>query len=168
MGFAVVIVPMPGNFAFSAFERANVMIEAEPSIECVVPRWSSSAGGAAAVMYAARSEVQIDGMFLWLAYGSPDDDLSASSLPVLSVFGTNDGVTTLDEIDTSKLTLPETTLYVELQGANHAQFGYYGDQDRDFMSDIAQEDQHQLYTSAVAHFVWPDTRAGSDASTPWI
>ena len=65
MGFTVVIVPMPGNFAFSAFERANVMIESEPSIES----WflgGHSAGGAAAIMYAARTEVQIDGMFLVL------------------------------------------------------------------------------------------------------
>ena len=57
-------------------------------------------------------------MFLLAAYGSPNDDLGASSLPVLSIFGTNDGVTTLDEIDRSKLTLPDTTLYLELQGAN--------------------------------------------------
>ena len=165
MGFTVVIVPMPGNFAFSAFERANVMIESEPSIES----WflgGHSAGGAAAIMYAARTEVQIDGMFLLAAYGSPDDDLSASSLPVLSIFGTNDGVTTLDEIDTSKLTLPATTLYVELQGANHAQFGYYGDQDRDFTSDIAQEDQHQLYTSAIAHFVYQTLEQGETPQHP--
>ena len=56
MGFTVVIVPMPGNFAFSAFERANVMIESEPSIDS----WflgGHSAGGAAAIMYAARSEL---------------------------------------------------------------------------------------------------------------
>ena len=48
-------------------------------------------------------------------YGSPDDDLSAS-LPVLSIFGTNDGVTTLDEIDTSKLTLPATTFTSSFKG----------------------------------------------------
>ena len=153
MGFTVVIVPMPGGFAFTAFDRANVMIESEPSIDS----WflgGHSAGGVAAIMYAARSEsVEIDGMFLLAAYGNPNDDLSASNLPVLSVFGTNDGLTTLDEIDTSKLTLPVSTLYIELQGANHAQFGYYGDQDGDNVADISQGQQHQLFTSAIAHFV---------------
>ena len=152
-GFTVVIVPMPGGFAFSAFDRVNVIIESDPS----VTSWflgGHSAGGAAAIMYAARSEnVQIDGMFLLAAYGSPSDDLSASDLPIVSLFGTNDGLTTLDEIEQSKLTLPSETLFIELQGANHAQFGYYGDQERDLSADIGQAEQHQLYTSAIAHFV---------------
>jgi len=148
----VAIVPMPGNFAISGLNRATNIISAAPEIN----NWflsGHSAGGAAAISYARQNDSTLSGLILLGAYGAASDDLSESSLPVVSIYGTEDGVVTLDEIETSKRTLPASTLYIPLFGGNHAQFGYYGEQSGDNEAFIDHAHQHHLMAGAIHHFI---------------
>ena len=69
------------------------------------------------------------------------DDLSDQELFVTSIYGTNDGVTSLDEISDSELLLPKDTDWIAIEGGNHSQFGWYGPQSGDNPADISREVQ---------------------------
>ncbi|TKB45338.1 alpha/beta hydrolase [Thalassotalea mangrovi] len=84
-----------------------------------------SLGGAMAAQYVAGNPQ--DGLVLLGAYPDESEDLTHVTAPVASVYGSNDCQTTLDDINNSMDNLPSTTNYVEINGGNHPQFGWYGD-----------------------------------------
>jgi hypothetical protein len=43
----------------------------------------------------------------------------------MSIYGTNDGLATPDEIEESRADLPPDTQFVAIEGGNHTQFGWY-------------------------------------------
>ena len=49
----------------------------------------------------------------------------------MTIHGTNDGLVSTKQIDDSLKLLPPSTVRVEINGANHAQFGWYGSQSGD-------------------------------------
>lgn len=149
-GFTVVIVPMPLNLAVFGINRAGDVKDAFPEIE----RWAiggHSLGGAMAAEYARNNPTLISGLVLWASYPGGNNDLSASSLPVLSVFASNDGLATLEDIADSRGRLPASTNFVEITGGNHAGFGWYGDQNGDGVASLSQvEQQNQIVQATVA------------------
>ena len=69
-----------------------------------------------------------DGLVLLASY--PQDSTSIADQTntiVSSIYGTRDCQTTLADIDASRDNLPANTTYTEIAGANHPQFGWYGD-----------------------------------------
>jgi pimeloyl-ACP methyl ester carboxylesterase len=142
-GYLVVIVPMPLNLAVFGVERASEVMEAFPQIE----HWvigGHSLGGAMAATYANRQPQAVEGLVFWAAYPSSSDDLSPSDLKVLSLFGTQDGLTTGDKVDASRALLPPTTSFTPIEGGNHAQFGWYGPQPGDGEATISREAQQKV------------------------
>lgn len=121
-GFLVVMTPMPMNLALLAPERASRV----PPRFTGVRRWiiaGHSLGGAIACEFAKRHPEQVAGLLLWASYPGPDTDLSLSGLPVLSVSGSADDLTTPDKIAEARGRLPPDTRYLAVQGANHWSFG---------------------------------------------
>jgi len=123
------------------------VIDYYPEIEI----WSvggHSNGGMNACEYFDDEEP--DGLHLWAAYPSPgfigigETDLSDKEGEFMSIYGTNDGVTTVDDIEDSEQRLPDDTDFVEIEGGNHAQFGWYGDQSGDGEADITREEQQNI------------------------
>ncbi len=142
-GFAVIIVPMPLNFAFLGINRADEVITAFPQIE-VWAIGGHSLGGAMAAEYIRNNPGRVNGLVLWAAYPGENNDLSSTTIPVLSVFGDQDGLATLDDIDSSRSRLPEQTAFAQIMGGNHAGFGWYGDQSGDGTASLdkfTQQDQ---------------------------
>ena len=82
-----------------------------------------------AAQYAAGHADAIDGLALWGAYPADGTDLSESGLVATSVYATEDGLATVDEIEASAAQLPADTAFVRIEGGNHAGFGWYGEQD---------------------------------------
>jgi hypothetical protein len=123
-GILVCIVPMPLNLAILDPNRANKPIAKYPGIQSWIIS-GHSLGGAMACKYAKNNLSKIDGMVLLAAYPDSADNLSGTSLPVLSLWATNDGLTTEAEVIASEALLPGTTLFYEIIGGNHSQFGYY-------------------------------------------
>lgn len=149
-GFAVIVVPMPLNLAFFGINRANDVITAFPHIEA----WAiggHSLGGAMAAEYVRNNPGQVDGLVLWAAYPGENNDLSGTTTPVLSVFGDQDGLATLDDIDRSRARLPEQTVFAQIIGGNHAGFGWYGDQSGDGTATLDKfKQQDQIVQVTVA------------------
>jgi hypothetical protein len=150
-GYRVVIVPMPLNLAVLGIERARDVMAAYPDIQ----HWAiagHSLGGSMAARFAHDHPDLIDGLALWAAYPEDSKDLSGSDLVAASIYGTLDGLAAVDEIERSRALLPPDTLYVPIEGGNHAQFGWYGDQAGDNPATISPEDQ-QAQTVAATLYV---------------
>ncbi|MEX1345992.1 MAG: alpha/beta hydrolase, partial [Candidatus Limnocylindrales bacterium] len=138
-GYLSVVPSMPFGLAVLAPDTADDIVAAHPEIE----QWvigGHSLGGAMAAQY-ADGEAAIDGLALWAAYPPGGTDLSGQDIEVTSIYATEDGLTSLDEIETSRAQLPPDTTFVEIAGGNHAGFGWYGEQDGDGTATISREEQ---------------------------
>lgn len=147
-GYLVVIVPMPLNLAVFDINKAEEVIAAYPDIQ----HWAiggHSLGGAMACQFASTHLDQIDGLVLWAAYPASSTDLSGSGLKVVSIYGSQDGLATSDKIDASLVLLPAGTTWVEIQGGNHAQMGYYGTQSGDSPASISRAEQQKQVVEAT-------------------
>ena len=84
-----------------------------------------SLGGVRACQLASDA----DALVLFGSYCA--NDLSASSLPALSITGTEDGLSTPEKVDAARPLLPTGATFVVIPGASHASFGDYGPQPGD-------------------------------------
>ncbi len=153
-GYLVAIVPMKDMLAFNGVQRADDVIAAEPSVS----KWflgGHSMGGVSAARYVSQkgSPPTVEGLVLWASFPSEGDDISSSGLAVSSIFGSEDLLSTVEEIDTTKGLLPATTSYVEIRGGNHAQFGFYGEQVGDGEALIDRESQQKMVVASTLHFI---------------
>jgi predicted alpha/beta-hydrolase family hydrolase len=140
-GFLVVIVPMPLNLAITNANAANDVIAAYPEVRS----WAiggHSLGGAMAARYVYNHPEAVDGLVLWAAYPAESDDLSEQqNLAIASIYGTEDGLATVEKVESSHALLPQTSYFVAIEGGNHAQFGSYGDQSGDGPATISRQKQ---------------------------
>ena len=147
-GYLVVIVPMPLNLAVFSPAKAVQVIRAYPEIQ----NWvigGHSLGGSMAANYASKNPQAVEGLALLASYPASSDNLSSSNLPVVSIFGTNDGLATAEKIDNSHFLLPKNVTWVGIQGGNHAQFGYYGPQSGDNPATITRDEQQKAVVGAI-------------------
>lgn len=148
-GYPVVIVPMPLNLAVLGVNRADEVRAAFPEMAS----WAiggHSLGGAMAASYAHSHPGEVQGLVLWAAYPAGGADLSArADLAASSISGTLDGLTTPEDIEASRALLPPQTVYVAIEGGNHAQFGWYGPQNGDNPATITHLDQQAQVVDAT-------------------
>ena len=138
-GYLAVIVPMPLNLAVFNGMAAEDVIDNYPAIQ----HWAiggHSLGGVMASSFAASNET-IDGLVLWASYPASGDGIINSDLVIASISGNVDGLSTPEKITNSKSMLPANTYWTEIQGGNHAQFGFYGEQSGDNAALISREQQ---------------------------
>jgi hypothetical protein len=147
-GFLAVITPMPLNLAVFA---AGV-VTAYPEITTWIIG-GHSLGGAMAASYAEANADVIDGLALWASYPANDNLATRQEPAVISIYATNDGVSTMEDIAASRADLPAATRWVEIAGGNHAQFGWYGEQPGDGTATITREQQQEQVVSATAEFL---------------
>ncbi len=148
LGYLTVIVPMPLNLAVFGSEQATDVMLAFPEIK----NWviiGHSLGGTMAARYTLRHQDNVAAIILWGSYPAEDDDLSKLEILSMSIFGTLDGLTTLQDINSSRHLLPENTIWIPIQGGNHAQFGWYSDQPGDKTALISREAQQQMVIDAT-------------------
>ena len=150
-GHLVVIVKMPFGIAFVDINAASSVIAAEDGVRHWVVA-GHSLGGVAAARFASTHPDQVDGLVLWASY--PAGSLAPhGDLTVLSVSGTNDGLTTPADVLASKPDLPRDTTFVAVRGAVHADFGDYGTQKGDGTPTIPREDAQRQITAATLAFL---------------
>ena len=77
---------------------------------------------------AVRLKVEETGAGLLLLGSYCATDLSGTQLPVLSIGGEQDGLSTPEKIDAARPLLPADAVLVAIPGASHASFGDYGPQ----------------------------------------
>jgi len=147
-GYLVVIVPMPLNFAVFGVNKANDVISAYSN----VTSWAiggHSLGGSMAAQFIQDNPGKIEGLALWASYPPSGVDLTGLDIEVVTIYGTNDGLVSSQQINESLGQLPSTTVKVELSGGNHAQFGWYGSQSGDNPATMSHEQQQDLTVNAT-------------------
>ncbi|MEF8874337.1 MAG: alpha/beta hydrolase, partial [Candidatus Thermoplasmatota archaeon] len=136
------------NLAFFEQDAAAEVIEKYPGVEI----WAvggHSLGGVMAARFAAEEDV--DGLVLWASY--PDKDISSKNTSVISIYGSRDGVTTVEDVEGRADKLPSDAEFVKVEGGNHAQFGWYGDQRGDNEATITREEQQKVIVNRTANFL---------------
>jgi len=147
-GYLVVIPPMPLSLAVFNANAANDIIAAHDEVTTWVIG-GHSLGGAMAASYVYNHPDQVDGLVLWAAYPASNNSLAAiSNLPVLDIYGTEDGQAA--ELWEARSLLPPETQWLIIEGGNHAQFGWYGRQSGDGEATISREQQQEAFTQATA------------------
>ena len=148
----VVIVPVPLNLAVFNPNAAEAVMAAYPEIK----HWAvggHSLGGSMAANFAHSHPALVQGLVLWASYPASSDNLSQSGAKVLSISGTLDGLSTPAKIEASHALLPDDTVWVPIEGGDHAQFGWYGPQVGDQPASISREEQQVQIVQATAAFL---------------
>lgn len=85
-----------------------------------------------------------------------DESYADLPMPVLKILGSEDGVAPLADSFARRALLPPATRWEVIDGANHAQFGYYGYQLWDQEATISREQQQEQIAALLAASVSPD------------
>jgi dienelactone hydrolase len=143
---------MPFNLAVFGVNEANKVIAAYPN----VTYWAiggHSLGGTMAAQYIQNNPGKVQGLALWASYPPSGVNLSNSNIYVVTVHGTNDGLVSSQQITDSLKQLPPNTIRVEIDGGNHAQFGWYGPQSGDNSASISREQQQNVTVNATVQML---------------
>ncbi len=146
-GVSVVITKPTLHLAFFDLRPMDTFTELAPDVD----QWfvgGHSLGGVKACQFAA--EPDISGLVLFGSYCA--NDLSGSDLPVLSIGGSEDGLSTRAKIADASDQLPPDAEFVEIDGANHALFGDYGVQSGDGTATISSDEMRTLLTENLGAF----------------
>jgi hypothetical protein len=151
-GYLVVIVPMPLNLAVFGINSANNVIAAYPN----VTHWAiggHSLGGTMAAQYIQDNPGKVQGLALYTSFPPSGINLSGSNISAVTIHGTNDGLVSNQQITDSLKQLPPGTVRVDIEGGNHAQFGWYGAQSGDNPASISREQQQEITVNATVQML---------------
>jgi hypothetical protein len=152
-GVTVVIARPTLNFAIFELRPLSVFEGLAP--DSGVTQWyvgGHSLGGVRACQYAADAPPgAVAGVILFGSYCAAD--LSQSTLPVLTLSATRDGLSTPATIAAASHLLPRDAQLVHLPGADHAQFGDYGPQPGDLPATASDAQAKREITKAVLAFL---------------
>ncbi|WP_291045323.1 alpha/beta hydrolase [Herbiconiux sp.] len=154
-GTTIVVVRPVLNFAIAEFRTLEAFTSLAPDVE----EWfvgGHSLGGVKACQYAA--DPAVTGLVLFASYCAGDE--SGLGKPVLSLSGENDGLSTPAKIEASRDALPSDTIFVQLPGATHAQFGDYGLQPGDGAATTTDAAVRSEITAALTDFIRTSTATG--------
>lgn len=143
-GIDCYVVQMPFNFAIFGENEADSIINSTNYSHYILS--GHSMGGYVASSYMAHSG-KGDGLVLLAAY--PTEKISK---PVLSIYGSDDGVLNYKSYNESKPLMDNLTEVI-IDGGNHAQFGYYGNQSGDNPSKITPEKQQGQSVDEIVKFI---------------
>ena len=149
-GYTTFLVKMPFNLAVFDQNAAREIIKDNDKIDS----WyigGHSLGGAMASVYASKNEMKINGLILLASY--PAADLSKINIPMLSIYGSNDEVIDISELEDKKDIAPKDSTYFIVEGGNHAYFGNYGEQKGDGDAEITVEEQQNQTASKILEFL---------------
>ena len=137
-GILCILVKMPFNLAVLDVNAADGLCDVFPE----VTEWyigGHSLGGSMAATYLEGNNDDFEGLILLGSYST--SDLSDTDLNVISIYGSEDKIMNREKYRENKGNLPSGFVEVVIEGANHAQFGYYGHQDGDGTPKISAEEQ---------------------------
>jgi hypothetical protein len=153
-GILVIITPMPLNLAIINTGAANAVIDAYPNISTWILA-GHSLGGASAAIFAENNPNRIDAIALWDSYPPDSADLSDNTISVISIFGTTNNFPNTENFNEKKHLLPAETIFIGIEGANHAQFGDYGPQKGDVVASMSLAEQHGQVAEIMLDFINP-------------
>lgn len=112
-----------------------------------------SLGAKMAAQFVYENPSLIDKLILIGTSHPRDISLEDTTIPILKIYGTKDGIASKKAILKNRSKLPKATLFAEIEGANHSQFGYYGFQLGDKSATISREQQQAEALKCILEFI---------------
>lgn len=153
MGYRILIMKMPFNLAIMDTEKALRFIDSfRETSEWIIA--GHSLGGATAAMLVNKHPDLFKGIIFLASYPPESDSLADNDIPALTIYGTEDGLATLEKVKKHTPYLPPDTEHLRIEGGNHAQFGSYGPQDGDGEAQISEKEQHEIVGNKMIEFLY--------------
>lgn len=146
-GVLCILIPMPFNLAVLDINAAKGMTNKYPEVD----NWyigGHSLGGSMAASFVADNSDDFDGLILLGSYSTAE-----VTLPVLSVYGSEDKVMNREKYDKYKTNISSSLTETVIDGGCHAYFGMYGAQDGDGMPSVSNEEQIHLTVEEIIKFI---------------
>ncbi|WP_316632554.1 alpha/beta hydrolase [uncultured Flavobacterium sp.] len=151
-GIKVYLIKMPWRLASKGYEIPKQLdLFADKNKEYILA--GHSQGGKMAAQFVKENPDLIDRLILIGTTHPRDISLADSKIPILKIFGSDDGVADEETILKNKSKLPITTKFIKIEGANHAQFGYYGFQFGDNSARISRDQQQAETLKNIIDFI---------------
>lgn len=120
-----------------------------------IDRWyvgGHSLGGVRACQLAeaGAADGTVEGLILFGSFCA--NDVAGSGIAVLSISGSEDGLSTPQKITDARPLLPSDAVMVEIEGANHASFGNYGVQSGDGKATLGSAEARNAITESLVEF----------------
>ena len=144
-GIDCYLVEMPFNLALLGQNSADEIIDSGNYSHYFIS--GHSLGGAMAASY-VNSTNKTDGLILFASYST-----CKIEKPVLSIYGSEDKVLNKEKYLDSINFIEDNLTEIEIKGANHAQFAYYGNQSGDGVANISASSQQKQSASAIIEFI---------------
>lgn len=144
-GILCILVKMPFNLAVFNINGAKGIQERYD-----IEKWyigGHSLGGSMAASYVSNHVDEYDGLVLLASYST--EDLSDTDLEVLSIYGSEDQVLSMDKYEENKINLSSNYKEYVIEGGNHAYFGNYGEQDGDGVASITHDEQISITVNYI-------------------
>ena len=151
-GFQVHLINMPWRMATLGYKKIMEMNMLEDDTKQYI-LIGHSQGGKMAAQFVYENPNMIDKLILLGTTHPRDNDMSSMKIPVLKIYGSNDGIAEPEKVNANKQMLPATAKYIYLEGANHSQFGYYGYQLGDSEASISREKQQEYILEHILNFI---------------
>ncbi|MHB1277724.1 MAG: alpha/beta hydrolase, partial [Bacteroidia bacterium] len=152
-GIECLIVKMPLRSAIFGYDAPSKMsVSGKLGKEFILA--GHSHGAEMAAHYVNEKPGRIAKLILLGTQYPEKISLADNKIKVLKVYGTNDGLEPVSEVEKNKVNLPAGTRYVEIAGGNHGQFGYYGKQPFDDPATISREKQQKQTVQAMLAFIF--------------
>jgi Alpha/beta hydrolase family len=148
----VYLIKMPWRLAIKGYKKPLDLGILSDSTKTYVLAGHSQ-GAKMAAQFVFENKNAIDKLVLIASTHPRDISLADMSIPILKIYGSHDGVADETSIMDNKSKLPESTKFVRIEGANHAQFGYYGFQLGDNTATISREEQHAETIKSILNFI---------------
>jgi hypothetical protein len=134
------------------FELIKSVIQEDPDLEWFIGGHTWCA--VTPVVYAKKNENTFEGIVSWAARLSDESDLSTTDMPVLYVYGDLDDAN-VGLLTANKPLLPAHTEFVCIDGANRADFSYWGPIAADVGSSIPIPEIQRQASKATIAFMLP-------------
>lgn len=149
-GYKVVIAKVPMNYPFFSFDKADKIISSNQKEE----RWyliAHNTSGEVAAKAAAGNK-KIGGVVFLGAYPI-GEDLRLINEPVLTIWGTNDGVIDFSKFTAYKSSLPKSAQFVEIVGGNNTNFADVEIISNDNKARISTSGQQDRAVRSIEQFI---------------
>ena len=144
-GIDCYLVEMPFHIAFFGTDAADDILKNSSYNHYFMA--GHSLGGVVASSYVNKTD-NIDGLILLASY--PTQEINK---PVLSIYGSNDKVFTIEKYNEAKPLIKSNFTELIIDGGNHGQFAYYGNQSGDGIANISASNQQSQCVSEIVKFI---------------
>lgn len=152
-GYPAYLIPLPARSAWtesqvrSLFSQIQQVLAEEGGRSWILA--GHSRGGMLAARFVHENSTDLGRLILIATTHPRDYSLAGITIPVTKIYGTRDGVASYAQMRENQHLLPQKTRWIEIDGGNHVQFGYYRHQLGDNDATISLEDQQRLLEAAL-------------------